>query len=97
VNLSATPLTAACAGAFSAIAWPMLWDRFGGSGSAFDVGLIVGTLLLVALPAHAFVLGFSRDARPAPGTLDGPFLKRIGAWIAAAIATVAASSLLGGG
>lgn len=97
MKLPATPLTAACAGAFSAIALPMLWDRFGGSGSALDVGLVVGTLLLVALPAHAFVLGFSREGRAAPGTLDAPLLGRIGAWIGAAIATVAASSLLGAG
>jgi Asp-tRNA(Asn)/Glu-tRNA(Gln) amidotransferase A subunit family amidase len=42
VNLPATPFTAAVAGAFSAIALPMLWDRFGGSGSALDVGLVDG-------------------------------------------------------
>ena len=95
MRIAATPVTAAAAGAFSAVAWPMLWDRFGGSGSLLDVGLVAGTLLLVALPAHAFVLGFSREGRAAPGTFDVAMLKRAGAWIAAALATVGASALLG--
>ncbi len=93
----ATPVTAAAAGAFSAVAWPVLWSRFGGSGAVFDVGLIVGTLLLVALPAHAFVLGFSREGRAAPGTFDPGLMKRAGAWIVAAMATVGVRSLLVGG
>ena len=97
MKLAATPFTAAAAGVFSAVAWPMLWARFGGSGSAFDVGLVAGTLLLVALPAHAFVLGFTREARAAPGTVDTALLKRAGAWIAAAIATVAVRALVVGG
>lgn len=54
-----------------------------------------GTLLRVALPAHAFVLGYSREGRAAPGTFDAALLTRAGAWIAAALATVGASALLG--
>ena len=96
MRIVATPWTAAAAGAFSAVAWPLLWDRFGGSGSAFDVGLVAGTLLLVALPAHAFVLGFGRPAPGAAGGLDTALLRRAGAWIAAALATVGVSALVGG-
>jgi len=45
-------------------------------------------LLAVALPAHAFVVGFGRGQAPDARTLDTALLKRIGAWLAAAAATV---------
>lgn len=96
MRIVATAWTAAAAGAFSALAWPLLWDRFGGSGSTFDLGLVAGTLLVVALPAHAFVLGFDRPAPGAAGGLDTALLGRAGAWIAAALATVGVGALLGG-
>lgn len=96
MKIVATPWTAAAAGVFSAVAWPLLWDRFGGSGAAFDVGLVAGTLLLVALPAHAFVLGFARPAPVPGGGLDTALLRRAGAWIAAALATVGVGALVGG-
>ena len=34
MKLAATPVTAAAAGVFSSVAWPMLQARFGGSGEA---------------------------------------------------------------
>jgi hypothetical protein len=95
VKISPTPLTAALAGIFSALAWPLLFVRFGGS-----VEVVVITLLVIALPAHAFVVGFERD--PAAGrTLDTALLKRIGVWIVAAggsaLLVMAVRSYLGSG
>lgn len=49
--------------------------------------LILAFLLVVALPAHAFVMGFGRSQRPDARTLDTALLKRIGAWLAAVAAT----------
>lgn len=87
MKITPTLLTAALAGGFSALTWPLLWARFGQASSSGSVELIAGTLLLVALPAHALVLGFGYR-QPAASALDVSLLKRIGAWIAAAAATV---------
>lgn len=87
MKLTPTPLTAALAGMFSAIAWPLLWSRFGSQASAGSVELILAMLLVVALPAHAFVVGFGRGGSSNVRTVDTALLKRIGAWLAAAIAT----------
>lgn len=85
--MSPTVVTAALAGIFSAVVWPLLWDRFVGSGSEGTMEAIVITLLVIALPAHAFVVGF----RPGQGAplrgVDKPLLMRIGAWVAAAALT----------
>ena len=67
VSLTPTPVTAALAGAFSGLTWPLLWPSFSGSAAADTVGLVVATVLLVALPAHACVLGFQRPRPQAPG------------------------------
>lgn len=83
LKITPTPLTAALAGLFSALTWPLLWKHFGQAGSAGSVELIAGTLLLVALPAHALVLGFGHHANPTKG-LDTAMLKRICAWLVAA-------------
>ncbi|MBL0720654.1 hypothetical protein JI742_12240 [Piscinibacter sp. Jin2] len=84
MTLQPTPFRAALAGLFSALSWPLLWARFGGGpASAGQVELIVATLLLVALPAHLFVLGLGPGASPG-GRLDRALLLRIGAWLAAA-------------
>jgi hypothetical protein len=56
--------------------------------------LIVAFLLVVALPAHAFVMGFSRSPMPTARTLDTALLKRIGAWLAAAAATVVIAQIV---
>jgi hypothetical protein len=91
VKIKPTPVTAALAGVFSAIAWPALWAKFGDSASSGSVELIIGTLLVLALPAHALVLGFQRQATDAR-TLDTALLKRIGSWLVAGAVTVALAS-----
>jgi hypothetical protein len=86
VKITPTPLTAAIAGIVAAVAWPFLWARYGGPGSAGGVELVVATLLVIALPAHAFVVGFGRSLdSAAPGSVDTALLKRVGAWLAAAL------------
>jgi len=98
MKINPTPLTAALAGVFSALVWPPLWSRFGGAGSAGTVELIVAMLLVVALPAHAFVVGIGSNAggnAVAPGrSIDTALLKRIGAWLAAAVVTALVGAAL---
>ena len=87
-----TPVTAGLAGAFSAIVWPLLWSRFGSAAAAGSIELILATLLVIALPAHAFVVGFGGSAGSALRTMDTALLKRIGAWLVAAVATAVAGA-----
>jgi len=89
MKITPTLLTAALAGIFSALVWPMIWSRFGGPGSSGNVELIVSTLLVIALPAHAFVVGFGRGQSAGPQLIDTALLKRIAAWLIAAGATIA--------
>ena len=93
MKITPTPLTAALAGLFSALALPFLWARFGGPGSVDSIGLVVAFLLAVALPAHALVLGFGRNPAPNTRTLDTALLKRVGAWLVAVAATVAVAEM----
>jgi len=96
VKITPTPLTAAIAGIVAAVAWPHLWARYGGPGSAGGVELVVATLLVIALPAHAFVVGFARPQPSTPGAVDTALLKRVGAWLAAAaVATVLRAAVFG--
>lgn len=89
MTIRATPLTAAIAGVFSAVTMPLLWPRV----QADSVWLMLAFVLLVALPAHAFVVGFGRGSASA-STLDTALLKRIGAWLGAtAVALLAAWAL----
>ena len=81
MNLAPTPISAALAGAFAGILMPFLWSRFG----AETLSLVVAFLLVVALPAHAFVVGFSQSHAANARTLDTALLKRIGAWLGAAV------------
>ena len=60
----------------------------GGMGA----GLIVGSLLAIALPAHALVVGFAPPERPATRALDRALMARIAAWTAAAALTTLARS-----
>lgn len=92
-----TPVTAALAGVFSALAWPWLWSTYGSSASGGSMELVLGTLLLIGLPAHAFVVGF-KPADRAPGTrgVDKPLLMRIGAWLLAAVVASLVSAALRG-
>ena len=94
MKITPTPLTAALAGVFSAIVWPFLWSRFGSAASAGSVELILATLLVIALPAHAFVVGFGRSGGSAARTMDKALLKRIGAWLVAAVATAVLGAAL---
>lgn len=95
MNLRPTPLTAAAAGVVAALAWPFLWARFGGAATEGGFELIVATLLVIALPAHAFVVGFGRAQATSARTLDTALLKRIGAWLAAALAVTALRAVAG--
>jgi hypothetical protein len=88
VALRPTPWTAAAAGAVAALAWPFLWDRFGAeAASGAGIGLVVASLLLIALPAHALVIGFARPERTDARSIDRPLLVRIACWTLAAAAT----------
>ena len=97
MTIRPTPWTAAAAGVLAAFAWPLLWDRFGGAAGDGGVGLVVGSLLAIALPAHALVLGFGRAGKPVGAStrgLDTALLVRIAAWTAAAAATTLLRSAL---
>lgn len=96
MNLVATPATAAAAGAFSAIAWPVMYSRFHDPASTFGIGVLLGTVLLIALPAHAFVVGLRRTRPADPRALDTDLLKRVCAWLGAALLAVGATTLLPG-
>lgn len=83
-----TPWTAAAAGIVAALAWPFLASRFGGTGGGgWGAELIVLSLLAIALPAHLFVIGLQRPERSSSRSIDGALMRRIGAWVVAAIAT----------
>jgi hypothetical protein len=55
---------------------------------------VLGMLAFVALPAHAFVFGFGGSPTQLGRAVDVGLLKRIGAWLSAAILTAGAMSLL---
>ena len=93
MKFSATPVTAALAGFFSAATWPVLWPLFEEKSSASGVLLMLGTIAFIALPAHVFVVGLKRSQLPGAQTLDTALLKRIGAWLLAAAITAGAIAL----
>jgi hypothetical protein len=62
---------------------PVFWTRFASDTTT----LVVAFLLVVAVPAHAFVMGFKRSPLADGGTLDAGLLKRVVAWFGAAIVT----------
>jgi len=95
LKITPTPVTATLAGVAAALAWPFLWSRYGGPGADGSVELIVGTLLVIALPAHAFVVGFGRGQN-ASGSVDTALLKRIGAWLVAGAATATLGAVIQG-
>ena len=84
---SATPVTAALAGIFSGLTWPVIWPLVARTEASSTLWLVLATILLIALPAHAFVLGFQRGAATGARGLDAALLARIGAWLAAGIVT----------
>ena len=92
MKLTPTPVTAALAGAFAGLAMPLLWPRLGDDA----LNWVFAFLLVIALPAHALVVGFDTARDPgARGALDTALLKRVAAWLVAALAAVALARVLG--
>ena len=87
MSVTPTRVTAALAGIFSGLAWPMIWPLVTGTEASATLWLVLATIVLVALPAHAFVLGFQRSETPGSRGVDVALLARIGAWLAAGVAT----------
>ncbi len=85
MNLAPTPVTAALAGAFSALALPAASRWLAASGSDAGTGFVLAFLLLVALPAHAGVLGLRRPEGTPARAVDKPLLVRVGCWLGAAL------------
>jgi hypothetical protein len=96
MRLAPTPVTAALAGMFSGITWPLIWPFFNGPAGLGTVWLMLATIGLVALPAHAFVLGFGRTQVAGAAAIDSALLIRIGTWLACAALTAVAISVLRG-
>ena len=81
-----TPATAALAGVFAALVMPAVWPHLGEE----TLNWILAFLLVIALPAHALVVGFNpARGSAAAGAPDTALLKRVAAWLGAAMATVA--------
>ena len=95
MKITPTVLTAALAGCLSAFCWPWLWPLFTDPGSSGSMGLVLGMLVFVALPAHVFVFGLGGSPTQQGRAVDIGLLKRIGAWLSAAILTAGAMSLFG--
>ncbi len=95
MKITPTLLTAALTGCLSAFSWPLLWPLFTDPGATGSMWPILGMLVLVALPAHAFVFGFGGSPTQQSGKVDVGLLKRIGAWLAAAILTAGGMAWLG--
>jgi hypothetical protein len=91
--ITPTVTTAALAGAFSAGSWPLLWPLFTDPSGSASMWLVIGMLVFVALPAHAFVVGFGRSPTQTGRSIDVALLKRIGAWLLAACVTAGAMAL----
>ena len=89
MSLSPTPVTAALAGVFSGLTWPILWPLLRDPSSS-TLWLMLGTIVLIALPAHALVLGFQPRSGSRIGTMNRSLLIRIGAWLAAGTVTALA-------
>ncbi|MEW6703915.1 MAG: hypothetical protein AB1430_03600 [Pseudomonadota bacterium] len=85
MKLRPTLFTAALAGSVAGMAMPLLWLRLAND----SVSLVIAFLLVVALPVHAFVVGFDRRRETQAGAVDTPLLKRGGAWLLAAVVTAA--------
>jgi len=87
VSSAPSRVSAALAGIFSGLSWPLVWPFVSGSDSAATLWLVLATIVLVALPAHAFVLGFQRSETPGARSLDVALLTRIGTWLAGGVVT----------
>ena len=90
MKITPSPLTAALAGLVAGLLMPFLWARFASPESGDSVSLVVSFLLVVALPAHALVVGFAATRSPGAGaSIDAALLKRVGAWLLAAAVGIA--------
>ena len=90
MSITPTPITAALVGIVSGTAMSVFWVRL-----ADDTMLmVVAFLLAVALPAHAFVVGFGPDRRATAGTVDTALLKRGVVWLLSAALAIGASQAL---
>jgi len=87
VSISPTPTTAALAGIFSGLTWPLVWPFVTGTDASATLWLVLATIGLVALPAHAFVLGFQRRAAASARAFDVALLTRIASWLAGGVLT----------
>jgi len=92
VKITPTPFTAVAAGAFAGLVMPTLWRWL----AADSMLLVVAFLVVVALPAHAFVVGLGRGQTSSGGTVDTALLKRVTAWLVAAVAATIVSRALHG-
>lgn len=95
MKITPTPLTSALAGCLSAGSWPLIWPLVSNPQTSGSMGLILGMLALVALPAHIFVFGLGGSPTQQGRSVDVGLLRRIGAWLAAAILTAGALSMVG--
>ncbi len=77
MRLTPTPITAALAGIVAGTALSVFWQ------ADDTLLLIVAFLLAVALPAHAFVVGFGPTASARAG-VDAALLTRVVVWLVAA-------------
>ena len=94
VTLKVSPslITAALAGLVAGTAMSLLWARLAND----TMLLLVAFLLLVALPAHAFVVGFGHRHAATPGAVDAALLKRGLLWLLCAVVAVLVTQALGG-
>jgi ABC-type Co2+ transport system permease subunit len=81
MDVRPTRLTAGLAGVFSALTWPLVWPFFNDSSGSGTLWLMLGIIVLIALPAHAFVFGFKRPASPGRSPADSALLIRIVVWL----------------
>lgn len=93
MNLPPTPVTAAAAGAFSAIAWFFMSPLLNDDQASSSLMLFIGMLLLVAAPAHLFVIGIGQGKTFHERTLEPSFQWRLGAWLASALLTSGLTTL----
>ena len=96
VSVTPTPVTAALAGIFSGVSWPLIWPFVSGTDASATLWLVAATIVLVALPAHAFVLGFGRQQATGARTVDTALLTRIASWLAGGVLTALAVGALRG-
>lgn len=85
MKITPTPITAALAGAVAGLLMPLLWLRLADDSTT----LVIAFLLVVALPAHAWVVGFGWNQVADARSVDTVLLKRVGAWLIAALVAAA--------